>query len=273
MTNILQNVFGCYDKDNMLLAFLIIILLSIMISSTINFNNKTEQFDQTVTNIDNYLKTYVINLKTRPEKLIHMKTQLEKHKMKYNIFNGINGNFLNIDQLNKLKIIDDISAKKYMKRNIRKGEYGCALSHILIWHKLLEESDPNVKYFLILEDDAYLVNNFKEKLTKVLEDIDKKTWDVLYLNENCYKHFGVSCNGDDFSETTIIPNRVGYGLYGYIINKNFVKKCIDSLFPINYAIDVFLDEASLQKKFICLRSKEIIVHYNKKFASDTQRIL
>jgi len=273
MTNKFENT----NKYNILVCcFIFLIFLFVIIKYKNNIVNH-EKFDEFAhypqqINIDNNLKTYVINLKNRPEKLKYMETQLKKHNLQYEIFEAINGNQLNVKQLEDLNIINETRAKQYMHRSLRRGEYGCALSHIMIWLKLLK-TNSDIKYFLILEDDAYLVNNFKQKLKKTLEDLNDKNWDVLYLNENCYKHFGLSCNGDDFSEMTIIPNRVGYGLYGYVINKNFIQKCIKSLFPIYYAVDVFIDEGSFHKKFICIRSKELLVHYNKKFSSDTQLIL
>ena len=102
----------------------------------------------------------------------------------------------------------------------------------------------------------------------------------LYLNDNCYNHFNAECDGDDFSETTIKPKRIGYGLYGYIINKKFVDKCINnlqkddipSLFPLYMPIDDYLDYKSKKKTFICIRSKEILVEVNRLFESDTSKI-
>lgn len=273
MSNIFEDIVGCYGNYNqILIATLIIILLLIIIAST--FDSPYELFDPVENKaFDSIVETYVINLKNRSEKRKYMEEQLAKHNLKYNMFEAINGNQLNLKDLSNLNIIDEEKAKKYMKRRVRRGEFGCALSHILIWIKLLQQSSTTTKYFLILEDDAYLINNFKKKLIGVINDIDKKDWDVLYLNENCYNHFGSACNGDDFSDKTIQPKRTGYGLYGYVINKKFITKCLNDLFPIYFAIDTFIDEGSLSKKFTCIRSKEILVHYNKKFSSDTQLIL
>lgn len=287
MATVFDTIIECYKNCNQLLMIiLIIILLAIIISSTFDtipyeqFDNidNNSNADKNINNgnnlnFDDVVETHVINLANRPEKRKYMETQLIKHNIKYNVFNAINGNQLNLKDLQNRKIIDENKAQIYMKRRMRRGEFGCALSHILIWIKLLQNTSPTTKYFLILEDDAYLVNNFKKKLTTLINDINKSDWDVLYLNENCYNWFGASCNGEDFSDKTIQPKRIGYGLYGYIINRSFVKKCLNELFPIYCAIDVFIDDGSLSKKFTCIRSKEILVHYNKKFASDTQLIL
>lgn len=273
MSNTIENIIGYYGNyDKILKASIIIILFLIIIRSILIF--PYEHFDfADDTAFDNILETHVINLKKRVEKRKYIENQLIKHKLQYNIFDAIDGNHLDLKELSNLNIINEEKSKIYNKRRLRRGEYGCALSHILLWIKLLQQSSTKIKYFLILEDDSYLVNNFKKKIKNVLNDIENKEWDVLFLNENCYSHFGNSCNGNDFSDKTIQPNRIGYGLYGYVINKKFVKKCLNELFPICNPIDVFLDEGSSSRKFTCIRSKEILVHYNKRFSSDTQTII
>lgn len=269
----MNDIFGCHtNNDITLISVLMIILIIILIGSTIQ-TKTLEAFDEKENKelkFDKIVETYVVNLKNRPEKRKYMETQLEKHKIKYKMFEGIDGKNINLSKLTKSNVIDNTKANQHLKRKMRRGEFGCSLSHISIWLKMLKSS---AKYFMIFEDDAYLVSHFKEKLIKILNDVDGKKWDILYLNENCYLHFGMGCNGDDFSDTTIKPQRIGYGLYGYIITRQFVEKCLNDLFPIYKPIDVFVDDGSIQKTYDCIRSKEILVHYNKKFASDTQLIL
>jgi glycosyl transferase family 25 len=170
-----------YKNFVLILAILIIIFV---------YLNKSENFsDNNLDDLDN-LDIYVINLLTRPEKKIYIKNQLYENKLKYIMFEAIDGTQLDIDILYRDGIL--YQNKDNTKRNLRKGEIGCALSHIIIWSKMLSS---NKKYFLILEDDAILVENFKEKLTSILNDVENKDWDMLYLNENCNRHFKNLCNG------------------------------------------------------------------------------
>jgi GR25 family glycosyltransferase involved in LPS biosynthesis len=233
-----------------------------------------ENFDITLKDqqkFDEIVDTYVINLKSRSEKYKYISDQLNKQNLKFNMFDAIDGSKLDVNDLENKNIYNTNKTISYMDRVLRKGEIGCALSHIFIWAKMLNNTQS--KYFLIFEDDAILINNFKSKLIDVLNDIENKEWDVLYLNENCYKHFGEMCDGKNFTDKTLLPNRIGYGMYGYVINKKFVEKIINNLLPIYYAIDVLLDEESLKNNLICIRSKEVLVHYNKNFHSDTQNII
>jgi GR25 family glycosyltransferase involved in LPS biosynthesis len=258
-------------------VFLIILIILLIVLTTRKEYEKFQQYTNDI-NLDNDLDIYVINLEIRLRKQQYMESQLNKYNFKYNIFQAIDGSKLNLDALYKSNIIDKEKSLHMMHRYLRRGEIGCYLSHVLIWKKLL---DSDKKYFLILEDDAILVNNFKQNLTNLLDDVKDMAWDVLYLNENCYKHFGTDCNGPEYSDKTIRPKRIGYGLYGYIISKSFVEKCfsqihtdeLPSIFPISVAVDTYIDHKSYNKKLICLRSKEILVDYDKKFISDTQNML
>lgn len=250
---------------NIIICFGILLLLCMI-------TNQTETFEHNY--IDQNLKCFVINLENRPQKKKYMQHQLTQHNLNHTIFSAINGSQLNLDLLTDLKVLDQIGAKDYMKRNLRRGEIGCALSHTLIWNQLLKDKS-NVKYYLIFEDDAILNNNFRNKLEEILKDIENLDWDVLYLNENCYRHFGKNCDGNEFSKTTLKPTQIGYGLYGYIINRKFVQKCIENhvkfppLFPMYMPIDDYLNHTSRLGIFKCIRSKEILVGVNKQFDSDT----
>lgn len=256
------------------------ILIIITIILIYVFANKNEHFDGAFDkniNVDRDVEIFVINLKSRLEKKNYMQQQLKNHNLNFNIFEAIDGNNISVHLLEKHNVYSHEKSIQHMKRALRKGEIGCALSHILIWYLFSQSQKP---YYLIFEDDAILTNNFKTKLEQILNDIQYDNWDVLYLNENCYKHFKHECNGKENTKLTIHPTRIGFGLYGYIINKKFIEKCfykvhndnIPRLFPICTAIDVYVDYKGYTNTIKCIRSKEILVHYDKKFASDTQQI-
>lgn len=257
-----------------------IMLIIVLTTIIYMWHKQTEFFNDIPTDyIDLNLKIFIINLADRQTKKDYMIEQMKKYNLKYNMFEAINGLTLNVDNLVDSNVVDHAKSIKYMKRLLRRGEIGCALSHIFIWNKIIQESG-NEKFYLIFEDDAILSNNFKSKLENILKDVENKDWDVLYLNDNCYSHFGDQCDGDDFSDTTIKPFRSGYGLYGYVIKKNFAEKCINnlhkdtipSIFPIYMPIDDYLDYKSQSGSLTCIRSKEIIVEVNRKFDSDTTKI-
>ena len=68
------------------------------------------------------------------------------------------------------------SLRKLFKDNDfgnRRGIIGCALSHYNLWQELLV--DPVHDYYVVLEDDVTLCDNFKEKLDDVLNKIEELT--------------------------------------------------------------------------------------------------
>lgn len=54
---------------------------------------------------------------------------------------------------------------------------GCALSHLSLWQKMVDESIPNA---IIMEDDVQLVPKFCTKVKKVLSQLPPNT-DILYI--------------------------------------------------------------------------------------------
>jgi glycosyl transferase family 25 len=256
----------------------IITLLTIFCFIYYIYFDRSEYFNENIyTNdyVNDYVKIFVINLANRPIKKHYMIDQLTTHNLNYNIFEAVDGVTLDIEAMYDSYVLDKTKSMGYMQRLMRRGEMGCALSHIFIWNSLM--SDDKYKYYLIFEDDAILSKDFKNKLENILKDIEDKDWDILYLNDNCHPHFKDECEGNVFSNTTIKPNRIGYGLYGYVINKQFVDKVINkihkdeipSLFPIFMPVDDYLDYKSKINTLTCIRSKEIIVDVNTNFKSDT----
>lgn len=129
----------------------------------------------------------------------------------------------------------------------RDGVFGCAQSHLQVWRDAVKHGHNSV---LVLEDDAKLDTNFKDKLEKLIEP--DEDWDVLYLfglgnifitdyNESFYRGKAFSC-------------------LGYIISKN----CVNRLSNLEYddfecAIDEFLAVKMNLKTFI---SKNQLVLYD-----------
>jgi GR25 family glycosyltransferase involved in LPS biosynthesis len=123
------------------------------------------------------MRTYVINLKRRPERLheFKKKNDSEISELKYSVFDAIDG--YNIELTPKLRKLFEIGDYNY-----RKGIIGCSLSHIKLWYTLLGENDPDMIY-CILEDDAHVVPGFVSKLMNILKALPKD-FGVLYLGHH-----------------------------------------------------------------------------------------
>jgi len=87
-----------------------------------------------------------------------------------------------------------------------------------------------------------------------MTDLNSDTWDVIFLGKKTE-----DVDGERITDNLIKPifGTSRYGAHAYIINKNSVKKLLDSYVPITYAVDVFMDETlsnldivSVKKSFI-----------------------
>jgi GR25 family glycosyltransferase involved in LPS biosynthesis len=96
----------------------------------------------------------------------------------------------------------------------KKAVAGCALSHLGLWYKLAN-AGPEVKSYLILEDDAKLVAGWEEKWAAAAATAPAN-WDVLYLG-------GVL--PPNWAGLESVKERVGSGPWCRIApNQNFGQK-------------------------------------------------
>ncbi len=104
------------------------------------------------------------------------------------------------------------------------GEVGVAMSHLLLWERLLESEDD---FFIIFEDDARFVKTPSE--LEILADID-----FQMLNKHSTAHEGTIWLGPKSS-----------GLYGYVVHKSGAEKFLARHSVIDAPIDIMLLRDSL----------------------------
>ena len=216
-------------------------------------------------------KIYYINLDRRPDRLKHIKNELNKINYSGPIerIQGIDGRQLNINNLsNDLITIegknDALNKNKGMYYILTPGAIGCALSHLNIYNKIIEEmSDDN--YSLILEDDIIINNNFMNKLNNYTSKMPH--FDILFLG---YHNF----NSNEKNENNIYgkPKKI-WGLFGYLINKKSAIE-IKKVFPLKYQIDTEMPKIFNNLNVFYLKDNLIISdlsqNVNSKFSTDTQ---
>lgn len=149
----------------------------------------------------------------------------------YKFFSGVDGTALSITDFNAEMFIGN-------DFNSRKGVIGCALSHYNIWRELIE-SDK--EYYVILEDDIELCNNFKVRLNTVLDNLDS---DITYLgytmtNENLYADSKRYRDDRNITINNFNVNQYLGGFFGYIITKDGATKMVEYIHKngIKHGID------------------------------------
>ena len=196
------------------------------------------------------LNAYILNgeeqfVKKKPENMIKIKNfviNLERRKDRFDNFkkNVPSGfEYERFDAIDGLKLTNSAQLQRIFEGNdyqTRRGCVGCALSHVQLYIKLInEESDDNIAYF-IMEDDIEFCNHFQDKYKLLIEQISNiKDFDFLYLAHSPRYLDSKLTEADSqnyelrkWSRNEIIQKSLG-GFYGYIITKSCAKKFLDCI--------------------------------------------
>jgi len=193
--------------------------------------NENEKKNINIVTKDNFdmnnsnAKIKIINLekrKDRKNKTIEIFTEVGIDRNEYQFIKGIDGN----------KLVSTPMLKKLFKGNdfgSRRGFIGCALSHYYLWKKLLDDTEN--EYYIIMEDDITLSNNFKISLEKLKDELKNK--DMLFLGYHMFDRYRAEFNDlynrddDNYMLEPINLNIYIGGFFAYSINKCGAKKMID----------------------------------------------
>ncbi len=207
---------------------------------------------------------YVINLPNRTDRKTKILQEFTKHNITdYTITTAIHGNTLDVEQMEKDNLIS------FSHRRLKKGEYGCYLSHLNIYKKILESPE---ELHLVLEDDVYFVDRFNNKLKELLEKVSDVEWDIFYIGRNCHKSASKCKEGiyiGNKRDGIYYPEHPFFGTHAYIIKKSTLLRIIDNLVPIILPIDLFL-MTLLDIKKLTLVNRIVKVE---RIDSDTQSII
>jgi len=220
-----------YNKLSISLLIFITIIIIILL-----FYNQKKEFYQNNKQI--YInKTFVINMKKDFKRLNYIKKECKKNNIIFEIFNGIDGIKLNINQLKNNNTIK-LHQNSFFNHNRQgrkslKGSIGCALTHISIWKKIAKSKKQHT---LILEDDVIITPNFWNKFNIYSKQIPNN-WDIIFLGG--VRIFGKKISKNIIKATSTTNNLMNNcGLYAYIINKNSAQKLINITNPITNYIDI-----------------------------------
>lgn len=207
---------------------------------------------------------HVINLPHRIDRKSKLIAEFEKQKItNYTFADAIHGETLNIEEMSNKGIVD------FRIKKLKRGEYGCYLSHMNVWKSILESPE---ELHLILEDDVYFVLNFNSRLNRIIQKVKDVEWDIFYIGIN-YDESGSDLNGTyvgDKKDGIYFPNNLGYGTHAYLIKKQTILNHMDKFWPIRLQIDLFMMRNPELKK-LCLVKRMVKTTFQSD--SDTQEIV
>ena len=137
-------------------------------------------------------KAYVINLDSRPDRLERISKRLRHIPIEFERFPAIRPTSL--DGFTNL------------------GYHGATLSHLALWKHIQISGVPNA---LIFEDDAIFRDDLNKQMERVVEQLPRIEWDILYLGLRLI-------SGSTHVSPNLCSFRKGCHLHAYAINSRSV---------------------------------------------------
>lgn len=164
-------------------------------------------------------QVYVLNMEKRPERLEHFHAECERVGFKPNnlqVFNAVDGTNIphTDDRLN------------YIKRLLKPGEIGCALSHFEMWRDIVKN---DYKYALILEDDVVFNDNFVENLNSLMGDLPLGTWIVQIGVLHSHTSGQTPPSSVELTKSVSIGKKYNPGTFSYILSKEGATQLIQEI--------------------------------------------
>ncbi len=188
-------------------------------------------------------RNYVISLSTASERRKHIIEEFGKQDIPFEFFDAITPDLVDV-KAREFSI--DISGSP-----LTKGEIACAISHIALWHKLLNE---NLDYICIFEDDIYLGENAKEFLSSICISNDFHIIKLEKHNERI--KFSSKVKQSICGRKLYKLNSTHYGTAGYIITQQGVKYILDKMQYYHLSIpidDLIFGELLINKEYYVLQ--------------------
>ncbi len=210
--------------------------------------------------LDLKLPMYVINLDRREDRWSYMKKLLSNQWNNYQRFPAIDGKQLHQKEDGSVwdskRCVLDRQRRHLFANNdfgSRRSVIGCALSHIHLWQKLIQETQKQHNMFCILEDDSLLCDNFSELFNNLLNNLNFD-FDLIFLGYHILKNKRTPNTNNKSpeniklvkytSDNPIFSWGTSYigGLFGYLISKSGAHKLLGLInkYGIKHGIDYFM---------------------------------
>ncbi len=188
------------------------------------------------------IPVYVISLERSLERRENMKWLMEHYKIPFSFFDAVDAKKLTKQEC---ELADLDLAKQYCGHNLSVSEIACALSHIKLYEKQVNE---NIERMLILEDDAHIHMNFKEIVSVLL---NTSNHDLVYLYHGkakkwpFYSNLAHGYRLHKYRKPSKNSKRGIMGAVGYILTLNGAKKLLKVAYPIRMPADYLLGRLQL----------------------------
>ena len=214
---------------------------------------------------------YCINLKNRTDRWEKFSNQPAvqniKAKHHFDRFEAVSGSTVDVQNDSRISL----RTKRNIKESARRehsdintaGAIGCYLSHTDLWRKVADGSEP---FAVIFEDDTKLPNDFLSIFERCFYDKNllpdmPDVWTFSYGWSFYYDAKGEKYP-QDIPENVRGPwilNTCPGGLNGYFITKEGAKKLLDTAFPIDMHVDMYICMCAELRRVKCVAHKKLIL--------------
>lgn len=200
--------------------------------------------------LDGIDAVYIINLDRDPKRMAEMADQCVAHGIPFKRVPAIDGRTVSPRVLSQM-------ATPFCQKFCTPSMIGCALSHMRVWKAVLQAGYARV---LVLEDDAQLVPDFKERLSQALSDVPSD-FDVLVCGcmflcqkERKYSFMHrlakpfVNASLRDDSRTwgsVFVPEYFG-GTHCYVVSNKGCRSLFKTIPRVSNHIDMTMNHPGLQ---------------------------
>lgn len=172
---------------------------------------------------------FIINLERSKLRRDFILKYLSSLGIEATIFPAVEGNKLDLAELEKNKIYDNDAALEAFSRPLSMPEIGCTMSHIGIYHKIIDEG---IEKALVLEDDVIFCDDIDQHFTALIDEVPDD-WELIQLYYKCQDFTKITDNIVKFRSETCLPS----GSAGYFINRSGAEKMLKAVYPVRYPAD------------------------------------
>lgn len=176
------------------------------------------------------MPAYVINLERATERRQRIGAQLDQLGLSHVFCQAVEGAKLDAQAVSALY---DESAAARNYRPLSRGELGCALSHLAVYRRMLDEG---ADWALVLEDDAALGSDVLRVLQELERVLDPTSPTVVLLSHvDKYTRWGRQSLGGQAH----LVRRYGHWwlAHGYVVTRGAAERMLAALQPVWSAAD------------------------------------
>ena len=185
--------------------------------------------------MNQFPKIFCLTLKDTPKRREYAEQHFKQHGLEVEFFDGINGAKFGLRTTIPYKD-DNLDGPDYF---IKQGRIGCLLSHYMLWQTLWHLPYEEI---LILEDDAFLCENFQERFLEFKKQLPDD-WQYVFVGHCCLppEDYQIKLT-DNIITTTHAPMCT----HAYMIKKSSIPILLDTNHQAWSAVDIQIQKKTLK---------------------------